>query len=83
MSRILTGVHMSRRTILPIAGTARAIRTSAGIGQRELARRLGYASPGGIVQMESPERFPGLDTLTRVAEACGFTLEIVLRKKST
>ncbi len=56
----------------------RQARVSAGLTQRELARRLGTHQPV-IARWESGSTRPDFDTVVRAVEACGFDLHTELR----
>lgn len=50
-------------------------RRRAGLTQRQLAARSGVAQPV-IARIEKGQSTPRVDTLARLVEACGFTLEV-------
>jgi transcriptional regulator with XRE-family HTH domain len=54
----------------------RSARLSRRLTQRELARRTGVAQPT-IARIESGRANPRLETLSRLLEACGHTIEAV------
>ncbi len=54
----------------------RAARRSAGLTQADLARSI--VSPSYLSRLEAGERSPGLETLERLAEALGLTVEELL-----
>ena len=54
-------------------------RASAGLTQKELARRIGTSQPT-IARWESGAQIPSVRSLTRIAEATGFELTVGLRK---
>lgn len=56
----------------------RHARVSAGLTQRELARRLGTHQPV-IARWENEKTRPDFDTVVRAVEACGFDLHTELR----
>ncbi|MBA3552765.1 MAG: helix-turn-helix transcriptional regulator [Actinobacteria bacterium] len=56
----------------------RQARRRAGLTQRELAARLGIAQ-SSIAKIEGGTAIPRIDTLDRLLEACGETLEAVPR----
>ena len=56
----------------------RQARVSAGLTQRELARRLGTHQPV-ISRWESESSRPDFDSVIRAVEACGFDLHVELR----
>ena len=55
-------------------------RESRGITQRELARLSGIMQPA-IARLESMRTAPQIDTVLRILEPLGYTLEIVAIKK--
>jgi transcriptional regulator with XRE-family HTH domain len=55
-------------------------RESCGITQRELARLSGVKQPA-IARLESMRAAPHIDTVLRILEPLGYTLEIVPIKK--
>jgi DNA-binding XRE family transcriptional regulator len=55
-------------------------RESRGITQRELARLSGIRQPA-IARLESMRTAPQIDTVLRILEPLGYTLEIVPIKK--
>lgn len=55
-------------------------RESRGITQRELARLSGIMQPA-IARLESMRTAPQIDTVLRILEPLGYTLEIVPIKK--
>jgi len=56
-------------------GLLRYARLSAGLSQRDLARRSGVPQPA-IARIESGKTAPRADTLERLLEACGARLEL-------
>ena len=56
----------------------RKARTSAGLTQRELAKRLGTHQPV-IARWENESTRPDFDTVVKAVEACGFDLDVELR----
>ena len=56
----------------------RKTRLRAGLTQAELARRVG-TTQSAISRLESGRVRPSLETLERLAKACGVTLELRLR----
>lgn len=69
----LIGYHR----ILTAAQTIRELRRRAGLGLRELARRAG-TSHATLHAYESGAKEPRLETVCRLADAAGFTLEVSL-----
>lgn len=56
----------------------RKARASAGLTQRELARRLGTHQPV-VARWETGRTQPDFDTVVRAVEACGLDLHVELR----
>lgn len=56
-------------------------RHRSGLGLRELARRAG-TSHATLHAYEAGAKEPRLDTVARVADAAGFTLEVTLARRS-
>jgi|UniRef100_A0A7C1J7Z1 DNA-binding XRE family transcriptional regulator len=54
------------------------LRSEAGLSQAELAKRVG-TTQSAIARMESGKVIPRLESLQRIARACGKTLEIVAK----
>lgn len=65
---------------MDVAAALRTARRSAGLGQRQLARRAGL-SPGALSRYESGRALPSLTTLDRLLSHCGkdLRLEVVER----
>ena len=59
------------------AQTIRELRRRSGLGLRELARRAG-TSHATLHAYESGAKEPRLDTVVRLADAAGFSLEVTL-----
>ncbi|MBC7344819.1 MAG: helix-turn-helix transcriptional regulator [Clostridia bacterium] len=53
-------------------------RAEAGLSQEELARKIGTTQPA-IARMESGKMVPRLDSLAKIAKACGKRLELSIR----
>ena len=60
---------------MPARTLLRYARRSAGLSQRELARRSGVPQPA-IARIEAGLTNPRTDTLKRLLEPCGFRLEL-------
>jgi len=60
--------------------TISEIRRRSGLGLRELARRAG-TSHATLHAYESGKKEPRLDTVLRLADAAGFTLEVTLTRR--
>lgn len=54
-------------------------RRSAGLTQRQLAERSGVPQPT-IARIESGKQMPRADTLDRLLKACGWELDMALRR---
>lgn len=54
----------------------RQLRDSAGLTQRELARRLGVTQPN-VARWESGRSIPDLKTLQRIADALDLNLAVI------
>lgn len=61
-----------------IAGLLIRLRSEAGLSQAELAKRVG-TTQSAIARIESGKVVPRLESLQRIARACGKTLEIVAK----
>ncbi len=61
----------------PAWALVREARRRAGLTQAELADRAGTSQPA-IARYERATALPDLDTLHRIAEACGFELRLEL-----
>lgn len=59
-----------------VPATLRQARTSAGLSQRELARRAG-STQAMVARYEAGDASPTVATLTRLLAACGRSLELV------
>lgn len=59
----------------------RRVRRRAGISQAELARRLG-TSQSVVARWESGRVSPTISTLSRIADACGFSLRVYLGERN-
>jgi transcriptional regulator with XRE-family HTH domain len=57
-------------------GVVKRMRSAAGLSQTELAARLG-TTQSAIARWETGDVSPRLDTLARIAEACGLEAHIV------
>ena len=55
-----------------LGGLLRELRTNAKLNQRQLAKRVGITD-SAIAQFEQGRRYPGDDTITRIATALGLT----------
>jgi transcriptional regulator with XRE-family HTH domain len=62
-----------------VAEWVNGARRSAGLTQRELAARSGVAQPM-IAKIESGRQMPRADTLDRLLRACGWELDMALRR---
>lgn len=73
------GVNLTSVILAPMKGGSiiRDARRRAGLTQDQLARRLG-TSQSAIARWESGAVSPTLETLSRVVEACGLSLTIIL-----
>lgn len=54
------------------------LRSEAGLSQAELAKRVG-TTQSAIARMESGKVIPRLESLRKIARACGKTLEITAK----
>ncbi|MDI6710282.1 MAG: helix-turn-helix domain-containing protein [Thermoanaerobacterales bacterium] len=61
-----------------LAGLLIRLRNEAGLSQAELARRVG-TTQSAIARMESGKVIPRLESLNKIARACGKRLEIQAR----
>lgn len=66
----------------PRKSAVRAMRQAAGMSQAELARRMGVTQ-GRVAQLEGQGDGLRIATLERAAEACGFTVKLVIRRNGT
>lgn len=62
-----------------VAEWVNGVRRSAGLTQRELAARAGVPQPT-IARIESGHQMPRADTLDKLLQACGWELDITLRR---
>jgi transcriptional regulator with XRE-family HTH domain len=62
------------------ATTLRHARFVAGLSLRELARRAG-TSHATLRAYEHGSKTPGLDTLARILDACGFDVDLALTRR--
>jgi transcriptional regulator with XRE-family HTH domain len=62
---------------MTVSALIRQARTSAGLTQAQLAKRLGIGQPE-IARLESPRSNPRMATLERVVAATGHSLELGL-----
>jgi len=70
----------SRRMAAEIGKLTRKMRKEAGLSQAQLAERMGVSQPF-VARMETnPDRVPTLDTVARVAEACGRRMVLSFEK---
>lgn len=58
-----------------LAQQAIALRTASGLSQREFSDRIGIKQPQ-LARIESGKQVPKLETLAKLAEGAGYTLEI-------
>jgi DNA-binding XRE family transcriptional regulator len=66
-----------------IGRVATQMRRRAKLTQTELADRLGVRqSMVSRLESDHPDRMPTFATVARVADACGYEMEVVLRPKS-
>ena len=77
-----TRAYESARRELGVGYLILKARASAGLTQKELARRIGTSQPT-IARWESGAQTPSVRSLTRIAEATGFELTVGLRKGSS
>ncbi|MCR4418614.1 MAG: helix-turn-helix transcriptional regulator [Clostridia bacterium] len=61
-----------------VAGLLVKLRAEAGLSQEELARRIG-TTQSAIARMESGKVVPRLESLAKIAQACGKRLELSFR----
>jgi len=52
------------------------MRHQAGLSQRELAERLGWAAQSNVTHYEAGDKTPKLELIGRWAVACGFQAEL-------
>ena len=69
---------MSRPAVPEIASRLTALRVTAGLTQRELARRAGL-SPSVLCAYESGTRMPGTDVFLRIVRASGGDIAVRAR----
>lgn len=62
-----------------VAEWVNGARRSAGLTQRELAEKSGVPQPT-IARIESGKQMPRADTLDRLLRACGWELDMTLRR---
>ncbi len=65
--------------MIRVAQWVNGARRSAGLTQRELARRAGVPQPT-IARIESGHQMPRADTLDKLLRACGWELDMTLRR---
>lgn len=58
-----------------VAELVYALRTDAGLTQTELARRIG-TTQSSVARMESGSSIPGIETISRIANATGATVHL-------
>lgn len=68
----------SNRTLHALASRIKELRLDGGISQEELAHRSGL-SRTGMGFLETGKRWPRLDTLMKVADGLGITVDELLR----
>lgn len=61
-----------------LAGLIIQLRNEAGLSQAELARKIG-TTQSAIARMESGKVVPRMESLAKIAQACGKRLEIEAR----
>jgi len=66
-------------TGMDVAEWVNGARRSAGLSQRQLAERSGVPQPT-IARIESGKQMPRADTLDRLLRACGWELDMSLRR---
>ena len=64
---------------MDVAEWVNGARRSAGLTQRQLAERSGVPQPT-IARIESGKQMPRADTLDRLLRACGWELDMSLRR---
>jgi transcriptional regulator with XRE-family HTH domain len=64
---------------MDVAEWVNGARRSAGLSQRQLAERSGIPQPT-IARIESRKQMPRADTLDRLLRACGWELDMTLRR---
>jgi len=62
-----------------VAEWVNGARRSAGLTQRQLSERSGVPQPT-IARIESGKQMPRADTLDRILRACGWELDMTLRR---
>ena len=62
-----------------VAEWVNGARRSAGLSQRQLAEKSGIPQPT-IARIESGKQMPRADTLDRLLRACGWELDMTLRR---
>ena len=62
-----------------VAEWVNGARRSAGLTQRQLAERAGVPQPT-IARIESGKQMPRADTLDKLLKACGWELDMALRR---
>lgn len=65
---------LSQRTGGVNTENIKRLRLARGIGQAELARRIGV-TPAAVLLMESPGTYPGAERLPLIAKALGCTID--------
>ena len=61
----------------------RQLRAERGWSQRELARRIGAASKSVISYYELGERYPSYETLVRISDVFGVSIDFLLKGEQT
>ena len=75
-------VWQSYGMAVQIARVIAEMRKRAGLTQVELAKRVNVKQPFvARLESEKPEKMPTLETIARVANACGYHLSVVLTKE--
>lgn len=64
---------------MDVAEWVNGARRSAGLSQRQLAEKAGIPQPT-IARIESGKQMPRADTLDRLLRACGWELDMTLRR---
>lgn len=66
------------KNIRQLSRTLRDARLRIGLTQRELANRIGTSQPA-IAHLERGDANPTVETLWRLAAACGYSLQVTLQ----
>lgn len=79
------GYHLQRklhRVSQALAGLMQQMRKAAGLTQVQVADKIDTSQPlVARLESENPDRMPTFMTIGRVADACGYDMELILRPR--